>query len=135
MIQERLNKVNTLIDYKIGDWVETCAMLPGIIVKIDNKYDYKQSYFIDNVVVYYPDKNDLAMCSIIHCGVHKISEEYAKILFEIGEEKLTELYNIFIKSKDKEWKDIVINYFKENNMTIKTLDLFNIGEIFKHKLI
>lgn len=137
MIQERLNKISALIDYKIGDWVETCAMLPGIISEINNRYNFKQQYFIDNVVVFYPDKNESGMCSINHCGVHKISEEYAKILFEIGEDVLKTLYNTYINSSNKEWEDTVIEYFKSNNMTVsmKALELFNIGETFKHKLI
>lgn len=128
MIQER---INTLISCKIGDWVETCKMLPGIVSEIDNKS------FTSNITVFYPDKNELGMCSISHCGVHKISEEYAKILFEIGKDVLKTLYNTYINSSNKEWEDIVIEYFKGNNMTIstKTLELFNIGETFKRKLL
>ena len=112
-------------------------MLPGIISEINNRYDFKQQYFIDNVVVFYPDKNELGMCSISYCGVHKVSEEYVKILFEIGEDVLKTLYNTYINSSNKKWEDAVIEYFKNNNMTvsIKALELFNIGETFKHKLL
>lgn len=106
-------------------------MLPGIVSKIDNKS------FTSNITVFYPDENELGLCSAIHCGVHKISEEYAKILFEIGKDVLKTLYNTYIHSSNKEWEDIVIEYFKCNNMTIstKTLELFNIGETFKRKLL
>ena len=33
-IQQYLNKVNSYIDYKVGDWAETCNMLPGIVQEI-----------------------------------------------------------------------------------------------------
>lgn len=76
-------------DLKIGDWVETCNMLPGIVQKIDG----------DDVEVFYPhytfkhagEYYGGSLCSIKHCGVHKITSEYAIALMSIGEERLMEI--------------------------------------------
>ena len=56
-IQNKLNKINSYIDYKVGDWVETCNMLPGIVQEINNYYDNRklQQCFVDDVVIFYPE--------------------------------------------------------------------------------
>ena len=107
-IQNKLNKINSYIDYKVGDWVETCNMLPGIVQEINNYYDSRklQQCFVDDVVIFYPHEtinNDNyqggTCCSILNCGVHKISQEYAKILFAIGREMLGKLWSTtYLKS-------------------------------------
>ena len=74
---------------KVGDWVETCNMLPGIVQKIDG----------DDVEIFYPhyafkypgEYYGGSLCSIKHCGVHKIAPEYAMALMAIGEERLLEI--------------------------------------------
>lgn len=30
-IERQLNEIKSHIDYEVGDWVETCNMLPGIV--------------------------------------------------------------------------------------------------------
>ena len=52
-IQNKLNKINSYIDYKVGDWVETCNMLPGILNKIiflmkNNENKYKKFINFEN---------------------------------------------------------------------------------------
>ena len=146
-IQNKLNKINSYIDYKVGDWVETCNMLPGIVQEINNYYDNRklQQYFVDDVVIFYPHEtinNDNyqggTCCSILNCGVHKISQEYAKILFAIGREMLEKLWSTtYLKSDNtKQWSDIVIEHYNNNIEKYKNngVELFNIGEEYSRKI-
>ena len=146
-IQNKLNKINSYIDYKVGDWVETCNMLPGIVQKINNYYDNRklQQCFVDDVVIFYPHEtinNDNyqggTCCSILNCGVHKISQEYAKILFAIGREILEKLWSTtYLKSDNtKQWSDIVIEHYNNNIEKYKNngVELFNIGEEYSRKI-
>lgn len=146
-IQNKLNKINSYIDYKVGDWVETCNMLPGIVQEINNYYDSRklQQCFVDNVVIFYPHEtinNDNyqggTCCSILNCGVHKISQEYAKILFAIGREMLEKLWSTtYLKSDNtKQWSDIVIEHYNNNIEKYKNngVELFNIGEEYSRKI-
>ena len=146
-IQNKLNKINSYIDYKVGDWVETCNMLPGIVQEINNYYDNRklQQCFVDDVVIFYPHEtinNDNyqggTCCSIQNCGVHKISQEYAKILFAIGREMLEKLWSTtYLKSDNtKQWSDIVIEHYNNNIEKYKNngVGLFNIGEEYSRKI-
>ena len=146
-IQNKLNKINSYIDYKVGDWVETCNMLPGIVQEINNQYDSRklQQCFVDDVVIFYPHEtinNDNyqggTCCSILNCGVHKISQEYAKILFAIGREMLEKLWSTtYLKSDNtKQWSDIVIEHYNNNIEKYKNngAELFNIGEEYSRKI-
>lgn len=104
---------DNVIDYKVGDWVETCAMLPGIVQKID--------ILTDTVEVFYPHyafREDCkgkytggSHCSIHHCGVHKITPEYAIMLMAIGEDALTELW--YNSDTNIPWEDHVEKKYKE----------------------
>ena len=146
-IQNKLNKINSYIDYKVGDWVETCNMLPGIVQEINNYYDSRklQQCFVDDVVIFYPHEtinNDNyqggTCCSILNCSVHKISQEYAKILFAIGREMLEKLWSTtYLKSDNtKQWSDIVIEHYNNNIEKYKNngVELFNIGEEYSRKI-
>ena len=146
-IQNKLNKINSYIDYKVGDWVETCNMLPGIVQEINNYYDSRKlmQCFVDDVVIFYPHEtinNDNyqggTCCSILNCGVHKISQEYAKILFAIGREMLEKLWSTtYLKSDNtKQWSDIVIEHYNNNIEKYKNngAELFNIGEEYSRKI-
>lgn len=146
-IQNKLNKINSYIDYKVGDWVETCNMLPGIVQEINNYYDSRKlmQCFVDDVVIFYPHEtinNDNyqggTCCSILNCGVHKISQEYAKILFAIGREMLEKLLSTtYLKSDNtKQWSDIVIEHYNNNIEKYKNngVELFNIGEEYSRKI-
>lgn len=146
-IQNKLNKINSYIDYKVGDWVETCNMLPGIVQEINNYYDNRKlmQCFVDDVVIFYPHEtinNDNyrggTCCSIQNCGVHKISQEYAKILFAIGREMLEKLWSTTYLESDntKQWSDIVIEHYNNNIEKYKNsgVELFNIGEEYSRKI-
>ena len=87
-------------ELKIGDLVETCQMHPGFITSING----------DSVEVFIPtrlnDYTSIYGChhSIEHCGVHKISTEYAMMLFSFTEEELKKLYEI---NRCKNWEETV----------------------------
>ena len=87
---------------KIGDLVETCKMHPGFITSIDG----------DDVTVFVPTKlvNYSTIhggChSIKHCGVHKISTEYAMMLFSFTEKELYDMYTN-ANFENTTWEDIV----------------------------
>jgi len=90
------------VDYEIGDWVETCNMLPGIVQNVNISYDKEGDYFHDEVEIFYPHYafnekyehkyNGGSHCSVVHCGVHRISPEYACKLMALGEERLKNLW-------------------------------------------
>lgn len=104
---------DNVIDYKVGDWVETCAMLPGIVQKID--------ILTDTVEVFYPHyafREDCkgkytggSCCSIHHCGVHKITPEYAIMLMAIGEDRLVSLWEE--QETGLSWEELVEIEYKE----------------------
>ena len=93
-------------EIKVGDWVETCQMLPGIVTEVNG----------DDVMVFIPGKHTIAdklggCHSIKSCGVHKIDGEYARKLFAIGEEKLTELWN---ENNGKlPWDEFINEYWRK----------------------
>lgn len=145
-IQLYLNKVNKKIDYKEGDWVETCNLLPGIVQKIYNYFDNKpeRMCFVDDVLVYYPHYTEIypnyngnSSCSITDCGVHKISKDYAKMLFALGYDKLRDLWCMRnYTPDDKPWDEIVKEAYNElsNNEKKNGIHLFNIGEEYSKKI-
>ena len=103
------------MDYQVGDWVETCNMLPGIVQSID----------IDNdeVEIFYPHKafteSDYqggSLCSIKHCGVHKITPQYACILMSLGQKTLSSTYKKATLDWDagskKKWSEYVMEKYK-----------------------
>ena len=99
-------------DLKVGDWVETCNMLPGIVQKIDG----------DDVEIFYPhyafkypgEYYGGSLCSIEHCGVHKIAPEYAMALMALGEERLLELSLTMTKNFNQAlWETRVMQEYDE----------------------
>ena len=102
-IDDILKNMLSKVDYKVGDWVETCSMLPGIVQNIDVCYDKEGDYFHDNVEVFYPHMafdekyehkyHGGSYCSSEHCGVHKITPEYACKLMALGGERLNKLWD------------------------------------------
>ena len=81
-------------DIKVGDWVETCKLYPGIIQAVDEDFVevfYPQYAFNEKEN---PNKTYCggSQCSITHCGVHKITPEYAIKLMSMKEEDLISLW-------------------------------------------
>lgn len=108
------------VDYKIGDWVETCDFLPGIVQTIDIEGDNVQVYYPhygfreDCIGVYTGYSN----CSIDCCGVHKITPEYAIKLMSLGRDILEKKWQELCESdEDFDWEQEVEklydNHFKK----------------------
>lgn len=120
--EKTIQKIWSHVDYAVGDWVETCNMMPGIVQSIDIGFDEKQNCFHETVEIFYPHYalnpnkhypyKGKSCCSVTHCGVHKITPEYACKLMSIGEEKLIELWRDFeilvkVEKKDAHWEELV----------------------------
>ena len=126
-IEKTLKEYWSRVDYKVGDWVETCSFLPGIVQKINIRFndDPKYDCFEDDVLVFYPHyafstkdngKGKYcggSCCSAKHCGVHKITPEYACKLMSLGFDRLEKLWDKAIKEQeegvntDKKWSEYV----------------------------
>lgn len=107
------DNINDYIDYKVGDWVETCAIMPGIVQDIIPSQN--------TVKIFYPNVKERnreytggSCCSITNCGVHKIDSELANAFLKVGEERATKVYeflqrNFHIKGISKRidwWKEL-----------------------------
>lgn len=135
VIAENLTKdwiVDVQEEINIGDWVETCAMLPGIVTSVD----YDGNHVPYDITAFQPEYNDASSVmggshSVVNCGVHRISGEYAHMLLAIGKEKLEELYSDAKKKYMAEhpdtkyvefdWKKIVTEYYNKHFVKYKTL--------------
>ena len=111
-----------MIDYKVGDWVETCRMLPGIVQKIDEANDDVLIFSFDHIINHPGEYCGGSSCSIHHCGVHKITQEYAMKLLSIGEKRLEELWEE-TKNDERSWSEIVEEEFAKTYK--KDLDLYD----------
>jgi hypothetical protein len=100
-------------DLKIGDYAEACHVLPGIVQVIEG--DHCELFY-----QFFKDKDSTytggSCCSIKHCGVTKISKERYDMLYEIGEEKLLELWKSGPEHEFQTWEEKTNNYY--NNIKI-----------------
>lgn len=127
-IDNTLEDIRSHVDYQIGDWVETCNLMPGIVQSIDIKYNEEDEHFHDTVKIFYPHyafRDDLkgkykggSNCSVCHCGVHKITPEYACKLMAVGEKNLRELWEQMTKDAEHTqeppcWEDYVEKKYNE----------------------
>jgi len=124
---EIVEKIQSKVDYKVGDWVETCNFLPGIVQSIDIGYVKRDDYVKDVVEIFYPhmafDKKyngkycGGSICSADNCGIHKITSEYACKLMALGYDRLSNLWERaceYWKTDDKKaWKDFVEEEYKK----------------------
>lgn len=126
-IDKTLKEYMSHIDYEVGDWVEACQFLPGIVQKINVRFnsDPDHDCFEDDILIFYPhyafEQNEEhngkycggSCCSVNHCGVHKITPEYACKLMSLGKERLEKLWDEVIKGQsngvntDKKWSEYV----------------------------
>lgn len=89
--------------------------------------------FYPHYVDIYPDYTGGSHCSIKHCGVHKISEKYAKELLIVGEDKINKLNNfLFNTCKIKSFNDDIAfwkNKLKKDKK-LRGVDLINTTRFF-----
>lgn len=74
---------------KIGDLVESCSLMPGIVMSIRPDGDEILIRSLD-VDEYRP--NDFMHCSLSHCGIVKIDSYGALMRLMLGKEKLNNLW-------------------------------------------
>lgn len=101
---------------KVGDYVETCHLMPAILEKIrmysyangiDKEIDklhiseyslhngniqYDVEVFYPHYKEQYPEYNGGSNCSVKHCGVHRISKARFDLLMKIGNDNLSILW-------------------------------------------
>lgn len=76
---------------RVGDLVETCALIPGLVVRIDsNNPNNIEVMHLNKIGVYVPGRG--ASHNVMNCGVRKISTERVMMLCALGEKRLKELY-------------------------------------------
>lgn len=76
-------------EIKIGDLVETCSLMPGVVMKMEGDDIEVRMLHIDEYA-----GNDYAGCSIKYCGVIKLTALQAFKRLSIGHKRLGELYQI-----------------------------------------
>ena len=99
--------------------------MPAIVKRINVRFNDDPNYdcFEDEVEVFYPHYalsekqnpnftyNGGSYCSVKHCGVHKITPQYACKLMSIGEERLSKLWDKATKEVGegvhKTWSEFV----------------------------
>ena len=125
-IKKEIDKLRKRVDYVVGDWVETCSLLPGIVQNIVIRYDEKNDYIEEYVEVFYPHMafdakydgkyNGGSLCSVEHCGVHKISSQYASMLMALGHDRLSKLWDkateAWNSDSQKSWETFVIEEYE-----------------------
>ena len=126
-IQKTIDEIRSHIDYEVGDWVETCDLLPGIVQKIIVRYNEKGDYIEECVKIFYPhyamqypgDYCGGSNCSVDHCGVHKITPDYAMKLMALGRSNLQCLWDEMQKDYEQRpdeipcWEDYVERKYNE----------------------
>lgn len=92
-------------DFKVGDYVEHCSLMPGVVMAIDE----------DDVEIRLLNENDydgvaFSCCSIQGCGIRKLNFEQVKMMNVLGNEKLGAIYSSL------SWHDnIEDSYFEYDN--------------------
>lgn len=95
-----LNKLNVTEtkhpEFKVGDYIETCSLLPAIIMNINVEADEIESRILNEYE--YKDEQ-FSQCSIKNCGVRKLTFQQVLNRMKLGKDKLKELYE-FSNSQD-----------------------------------
>lgn len=100
-------------DIKVGDLVETCSLMPGVVMKLNGSDINVRMLHIDN----YSD-DDYAHCSLNHCGIVKLTAQQALDLLRLGKERLTEIWRSL---SDCEADDIGEEYRKRIQEALKLI--------------
>ena|SRR5688572_29640813 len=85
---------------KIGDLVEDCSLMPGVVMSIDKddiqtrRLDFNNEQYNNDVW------KGFSQCSLSNCGIVKITAEQVKQRLVLGQKKLEKLY-----LKSKSWDE------------------------------
>lgn len=73
---------------KVGDLVETCSLMPGVIMK-------RKGDDIEVRMLEYDEYQgeNFSGCSLMHCGIKKLNAYQTMNRLIVGKEKLSELYS------------------------------------------
>ena len=75
---------------KIGDLVETCSLMPGVIINRKNNDIEVRHFNYDNNTY---TNGQFSTCSIGHCGIVLLTPEQVLTRLSLGKEKLEEMWN------------------------------------------
>lgn len=81
-------------DIKVGDLVETCSLMPGVVMKKNG--DDIEVRMLD-ITEY--DSNVYSCCSLSHCGIVKLTPIQVVARLVVGKERLSELYRDFMNEE------------------------------------
>lgn len=95
------------MNIKVGDLVEDCSLMVGVVMKIDD--DDITIRRIDLDYDPYYDK-DFSLCSLKHCGIVKLNAEEARMRIVLGKERLKK---IWIDNMPKDYKEKVEEEYKK----------------------
>lgn len=80
----------------IGDIVETCSLLPGVVMKrTDNEIEVRILIYENGMY-----KEKFSVCTIGSCGIILLTVEQMITRLNIGKERLELLWNTVAKSED-----------------------------------
>lgn len=74
---------------KIGDLVESCSLMVGVVMGIDEDDLNIRRIDLDYE---YDKEGEYSSCSLSHCGVIKLTPHEARMRITLGKEKLEELW-------------------------------------------
>lgn len=81
---------------EVGDIVETCSLLPGIVMKrTNNKLEVRILIYENGTY-----KERFSVCTIGSCGIVLLTVEQMITRLNIGKERLELLWNTVAKSED-----------------------------------
>lgn len=85
------------MEIKVGDLVETCSLMPGVVMKITGDDIEVRMLQYDN----YKDDN-YSHCSLNHCGIVKITAKQAFDRLSLGKENVAKIYGD--KENNEDWE-------------------------------
>jgi hypothetical protein len=100
---------------KVGDLVESCCLMPGVVMKIDGTdIEVRKLHYLNEQL----NGKDWSCCSLNHCGVVLLNPEQAMVRLLLGKEKLTELWDKHQGDQDEYHKELDSMIPKLNELII-----------------
>ena len=87
-------------DFKIGDYVEHCSLMPGVLMAINGRH--VEIRILDDLNY---SGDGFSNCSIEHCATRKLSYEQVKMMIALGKERLSEIYKLKSQTSDKSYEE------------------------------
>jgi succinate dehydrogenase/fumarate reductase flavoprotein subunit len=84
-------------DLKIGDLVEDCSLMPGVLMEIKGDDLSVRRLDFDNY-----EGQEFSQCSASHCGVVKITAKQAADRLKLGKDALGEIWKSLDNCKDSD---------------------------------